>query len=61
MNLYALQELEAAEKHLSNHAFLGVLDSKLAMARNRLDYQKNILSMIENILTTLQSEIAMKQ
>ena len=46
---------------LNNNSFLGVLVAKSDMAHNRLEYQKNILSLVEKILTQIESELENKK
>ncbi|WP_339628385.1 DUF6090 family protein [uncultured Maribacter sp.] len=48
-------------EHLNNNSFLGVLVAKSDMAHNRLVYQKNILSLVEKILTQIESELENKK
>jgi hypothetical protein len=51
----------AIVEHLNNNSFLGVLVAKSDMAHNRLEYQKNILSLVEKILTQIESELENKK
>lgn len=49
------------EKHLKNDSFLGILNSKSAMENNRLNYQKGILSSVNNILEIIESDLTIKK
>lgn len=51
------EKKKALSQHLKNNSFLGILNSKKVMENNRLEYQKNILKSVENIITLIESEL----
>jgi hypothetical protein len=51
---------DAVEKHLNNSSFLSILYSKAMIERYRLEYQQNLLSYVEKIIISLESELELK-
>ena len=51
---------DAIDKHLNNSSFLSILYTKATIERYRLEYQQNLLSYVEKILISLESELELK-
>lgn len=60
MNIDTDKKSTIVNKHLNNNSFLGSLIIKFVLELNRLNYQKDILKHIEDILSIIDEELSNK-
>ena len=54
------QKEKALVQLLKNDSFLGILNMKSGLENNRLEYQKEILNSVNNIITIINTELETK-